>query len=104
MKTTIALLFCSLSLMAGTPRENAPVKAANPIAPPVTVYPQILLTWEPHYDTWSNNAVMTVIIASPDISIPHAEWASVFQGPTNQCTVPMTSTNEFFTAYNTTNL
>lgn len=67
-------------------------------APPVIVT-AVKISWVQNYDPAVSNEV-TVIIGSPDLTVPRINWPKIFVGATNWCEVLITNTKMFFNAYN----
>jgi hypothetical protein len=100
----ISLLIASAAL-AGTPRQNT-VKHSRPMLSQPLAYPSLVLTWVPNYaagmEAYTAGQVneFTVIVVSPDSTIPKSDWAMMFIGHTNTCTVPRLTPQCFYSAYN----
>lgn len=61
-----------------------------------------VLSWRPNYSAQYPSEV-TVIVESPDLTVPYSAWPRVFVGATNTCTLLRTGPQMFYAAYNTTN-
>ena len=93
-----ALTGCALTPpMPPNPKTSMEKQSAIEIA-----FSNVTLTWSNNYnlDTWPNE--QTVIIGSPDPTLPRNQWVVIYAGTNGTCQIPATEARYFFSAYNST--